>query len=55
MIRNAFFNLSDECVQLRQMMKNDQHIGNVMIVFCFCLFLFLRDDRNDSERSARDT
>ena len=37
------FNLSYEWVQLRQMMKNDQHIGNVTI------FFFLLDDRNDSE------
>ena len=34
---------------------NDQHIGNVTIVFYLSFFFFLRDDRNDSERSTRDT
>ena len=33
-------------MQLCQMMKNDQHIGNVTI--------FLGDDRNDSEVSTWD-
>ena len=38
MIRNAFFALSHECVQLRQMMTNDQRTGNVTIFSCFFSF-----------------
>ena len=31
------FNLSYEWIQLRQMMKNDQHIGNITIFFCLMI------------------
>ena len=36
----SIFNLFHGCVQLRQMMQNDQHIVNVSICFFFLVFFF---------------
>ena len=41
MIRNTFLTFPmNACNFVKIMMKNDQHIGNATIVFCFCLFFF---------------
>ena len=46
------FNLSHECVQLRQMMKNDQHSRNVTIfLFCVTIEMIAKGQRGTRSHS----
>ena len=47
------FNLSHECAQLRQMMRYDQHIGNVTNVFYLTLEIIAKGQRGTRSHSNK--